>query len=292
MAKQRPKLPKQRPENEEVDTKPVWITDKAWISWLVGAFSVLLCAYVFNVTRVLERGISLGSWQITDERTDSLLVGLLLISLAMVVAEFVRLWCHTAGHALARSPKYLSGGVSAVAKESFVIYLKTLVLFWVVICFYRWADTYGFEQHRAYYQPWFRALELFWMAYVVLGFPYVLITRCFKHNEAADRKDLSHLVTQSLNNIGALFPWSKTEISWSDDHKNAFRALLVKMFFAPLMTVFFCDQFPHLVSNIGYLKDGLITSIANGSYTHRNFNDDLFNISVTFIFSIDVALAW
>lgn len=292
MAKQKIKKPDPAPVSEVDISNQNWVTDGAWISGLVGALSVLLCAYLFNITHVLETGIKLGGFQITDERTDTLLAALLCISFNMVSAEFIRLWFRSTDHSLSFSPKYRADGISAVFQESLVIYIKTLVLFWLVICFYQLANTYGFQQHRDYYQPWFRALDIFWYAYLWLGLPYVLLTRCFKHDELADKKDLSTLITQSLNNIGALFPWSKETFTWSEDHKNAVRALLVKMFFAPLMTVFFCDQFPHLVSNIGYLGNSFIESIANGTYTHRNFNGDLFNISVTFIFSIDVALAW
>ena len=58
------------------------------------------------------------------------------------------------------------------------------------------------------------------------------------------------------------------------------------------MTVFFAQQFPHLVNNAGYLLGGLPAAISDGSYTHTRFNNDLFNISIALIFSIDVALAW
>jgi protein-S-isoprenylcysteine O-methyltransferase Ste14 len=75
------------------------------------------------------------------------------------------------------------------------------------------------------------------------------------------------------------------------DRKVA-RALLVKLFFTPLMTVFFIDQFPHLVNNIGYVLTGIPEAIANGVYSLSTFNNDYFNIAIALIFSIDVALAW
>ena len=68
------------------------------------------------------------------------------------------------------------------------------------------------------------------------------------------------------------------------------RALLVKLFFAPLMTVFFSDQFAHLVHNVGYLSNRMFGEV--GNYSHALFNSDLFNISISLIFSIDTTLAW
>ena len=100
------------------------------------------------------------------------------------------------------------------------------------------------------------------------------------------------MVIRWLNSLKRVFLGSKKRLTLVRDDKKNLRSLLVKVFFAPLMTVFFFDQFPHLVANIHYLINGLTEELINGRYSHIRFNRDLFNISVAFIFSIDVALAW
>ena len=44
--------------------------------------------------------------------------------------------------------------------------------------------------------------------------------------------------------------------------------------------------------NGGYVLGWVQQAIATNSYTHHQFNNDFFNLSIALIFSVDVALAW
>ena len=71
------------------------------------------------------------------------------------------------------------------------------------------------------------------------------------------------------------------------DHydRSAFLGLCVKIFFVPLMTVFFIDQFTHLVKNFDWMT--------GSSFALNKVNlHDVHNVSHSVIFSVDVGLAW
>ena len=71
------------------------------------------------------------------------------------------------------------------------------------------------------------------------------------------------------------------------DHydRSAFLGLCVKIFFVPLMTVFFIDQYTHLVRNYDWMTG---PNFAFGKVNLR----DVHNVSHSVIFSVDVGLAW
>jgi protein-S-isoprenylcysteine O-methyltransferase Ste14 len=269
-----------------------WVTDQAWISGLAGGLSVVGIAAWYQSNDTLNIGLYLFDWKITDQRIDTLLAALAMITLTMIVTELLRLFLRAPNDFLQPSPEYRQKQFSILAKDALLIYVYHLILFWLVITFYKWAVHYGFQLNKTYYIPWFRALEHLWTIYLWAGLPYILLTRAFKHNGMDDEKDFFVIVPQLFSSIAGIMSWRRSQITWSEGAKKAFRSLLVKVFFAPLMTVFFCDQLPHLVNNIDYAFGSLPQSVANGTYTHQNFNGDLFNLSISFIFSIDVALAW
>ncbi len=269
-----------------------WITDYAWISGAAGALSVVICAIWYYRIGALNRGLSLFGLTISD-RIDTLLTALILCSTVMVVTELARLWWRSKGHFLQWDPDIRSGNYFRFLINSLFNYLLYLGLLALAIIFFHSANEYGFANKAAYYQPWFRFLDLVWSAWLWGGLPYTLITRALKHDAEADRRDLSTSFQKLiLYFVARLPPFRSFSPAFDEFDRKALRALLVKLFFAPLMTVFFCDQFPHLIRNAGFLMDQLSTAIASGAYTHQRLNNDLFNISIAFIFSIDVALAW
>lgn len=282
-----------------------WITDRAWLCGAAGAVAVLLCAWWFNATEALAKGIFLFGHQLTDDRQDTLLAALVIIASVMLLVEFVRLWRWEGSGFINLDPDLKEKRYSHFLGNALIHYFLNLGLLAFVIAFFHTAGEYGFRSNSAYYQPWFRFLELAWFYYGpglwmegqglgwFLGLPYVILTRALKHSPDADRRDMTILPAKVLGWAGShLLRAPSLRPSFGDYEKKAVRALLVKVFFGPLMTVFFCDQFPHLVSNVGYVFHWIPQAISNGTYTHNQFNNDFFNLSIALIFSIDVALAW
>ena len=269
-----------------------WITDRAWISGLVGATAVIIWASWYSVALVLTKGVSVWGFRITETKQDSILFALISIAIVMLLTEMVRLYIYgRRQHFFSIHPYLQNRAYFKFVYQCIWHYLLYMGLIILVVNFFHTAGEYGFQKQGHYYQVWFRFLTIVQTGFLWCGLPYIVITRAFKYDEEADKKDLA-IIMDKLLRIG----WGKivgsNQYKIEEPDKKAGRALLVKLFFAPLMTVFFYDQFPYLVSNIHYLINGLPNAISRGSYSHIRFNTDFFNISVAFIFSIDVALAW
>ncbi len=288
-----PNLPKPVPHEELKKIQQAgWVTDYAWISGMAGALAVILCAIWYYRIEALNRGLNLFGFTIRD-RIDVLLTALILCSGVMVITELIRLWWRSGGQFLHWDPDLRKGNYFRFLVTSLFNYLLYLGLLALAIIFFHSANEYGFAKNAAYYQSWFRFLDLTWTAWLWAGLPYTLITRALKHDADADRRDLTTSFQKLiLYFVARLPPFRAFSPRFDEFDKKAVRGLLVKLFFAPLMTVFFCDQFPNLIRNAGFLLDQLSVAIATGAYTHRRLNNDLFNISIAIIFSIDVALAW
>lgn len=270
----------------------VWITDRAWVSGATGALTLLVCAYWFYLTDALGKGLYIGGFQVTTNRTDTLLAALGITTVVMLTVEAIRLWRWDPQNFIRIDPDIKNGRYAHFFANALVNFGLNLGLLGLVFLFFHTAGEYGYAQNGGYYQSWFRFLDIIWYTYLIAGLPYVLLTRALKHDPEADRRDLAALFAKILAKMGGVLLPKDQRPVFEDLDKKAARALLVKAFFTPLMTVFFIQQFPHLVSNIGYMLNGIPEALTNGIYTHARFNNDFFNISITFIFSIDVALAW
>ncbi len=269
-----------------------WITDYAWISGVAGALAVLVMAYIFNRTNTLQTGMYFFGYQLTDNRMDTILGALFIISGVMLVVEMLRLWFWDKDKFFAIDPDLKDGRYGDFLGKCVANYFLYLLALYLVMAFFHSAGEYGFNKEAPYYQGWFRFLDIVFNAYLWAGLPYVLLTRALKHDKQADGLDTAWFLSRCLMWPVAKLTGVQKLVQFGDTDKKAVRGLLVKVFFTPLMTVFFIGQFPHLVSNVGYVLDTLPANIANGSYSHRSFNGDFFNISIAVIFSIDVALAW
>src|SRR5687768_18365637 len=75
-----------------VSASGTWITDRAWVCGLFGALTVVLCAIIFSMTGALEKGLFLFGIQFTDNRTDTLLAALFIITAVMLTIELTRMW--------------------------------------------------------------------------------------------------------------------------------------------------------------------------------------------------------
>ncbi len=262
----------------------VWVTDGAWLSGLAGALMTLLCGLWFSRVDALGKGIQLFGWQVAPGRDDAVLLALILIALAMVVVELVRLPLVQRGYFIQRSPLLTSGRTGAFWQESIRIFLQNLLLLWLAKTAYASA---------AQSPAWDQAMDVVWTFYLWAGLPYTLVTRAYKYDPAADAVDYPALLGKiGRNLLHSLGVRTAGDLEFNSNDKKTLLGLLVKLFFAPIMTVFFFSQFPTLVRNIGYMIDFLPGKLAAGDYSHADFNRDLFNIGKSFLLSIDVALAW
>lgn len=270
-----------------------WITDGAWITGLTGALAVVVLAIYYQATDALSRGVVLGPWRLTESRQDSLLLALISTAVLMVAVEWLRVARFRRGDFIHLSPLLAQRRWAAFLSECLLNFALYLLLLKLVILFYHSALEYGYARGAPYYQGWFRFLEWAWAGYLWLGLPYVLLTRALQHDPAADRQDFTRTFTRagrwSISWLPGMAHWR--EPLDLHDRKNAL-ALLVKLFFAPLMTVFFCDQFPHLVKNCGTLAEAFRAWRDSGDLAKAVANSGVYNIGVAGIFAIDVAIAW
>lgn len=270
-----------------------WITDRAWITGVVGAITVVVCAYIFNRADTLSTGLYLFGVQLTSTRQDTTIGALFIITSVMLLSEMIRLWFWDRSSFFTIDPLLKQKQVGTFIVRSVTNYVLYLGVLSLVLWVYHTAGEYGFRKEAAYYQAWFRFLDVVFNTWLWAGLPYVLITRALKYSPQADSRDTGWFLGRLLMvPVGKLSGLQSLTPEFTDADKKIVRALLVKLFFTPLMTVFFIGQFPHLISNVGYVLDSLPANIANGSYGHHTFNSDFFNISIALIFSIDVALAW
>ncbi len=276
-----------------------WVTDYAWISGLSGAIITFALAAWFNAAQVLNKGLFVLEFQITKSRSESIFAALLIVTFSMVLVECLRLWLRDKNQFFALHPKIRNGAYFGFILECFINFLLYLLLLSLVIQIYHSVNEYGYIRDNAYYQNWFTFIDLVWTGYLWAGFPYVLITRAFKYDEESDKRDYGFYCARLLLwPIDKIFGSLDAKFRLKEIDRKITRGLFVKLFFTPIMTVFFFNNFPHLSNNIGYVfgdlfgNSGLWSKVASGSYTNSMLNNDLFNISTSVIFSIDVALAW
>ncbi len=183
-----------------------------------------------------------------------------------------------------------AGGMGRFLRECVEIYLIELGLIALALGLYRVANEYGFQRNGEYYRPWFAVMGIVFKVYLYGGLPYVMLTRAFQHDPRADRRQAAFTVIKAarrlLHRVDARF---EAPEPFDADDRTAILGLFVKLFFVPLMTVFFADQFSHLIKNVAYVGD--LLSPAPGRAPAFGIRD-FYNVSFTVIFSIDVGLAW
>ena len=229
---------------------------------------------------------------------------LLVCSAVMFLVELAIRFDVDRGRILKVDPDLKEGRVVRFVLLCVLIYGVELGILYTVIGtagfgFYRTAGEYGFRNNpTGYYRPWFAVMDTFWKIYVYGGLPYVLLTRALQHSPKSDRrqaaftviKGLRHLLdrvsTRILDGLDGLIPGGIGETPAFDRYdRSAILGLCVKGFYVPLMTVFFVDQFLHLIKNFSWMQG---PSFALASVNLR----DVHNVSHSFIFAVDVGLAW
>jgi protein-S-isoprenylcysteine O-methyltransferase Ste14 len=281
------------PLSQQANYQQPWITDGAWITGIAGTLMILAMGYYFGITQAHLHGLSFLDGSLVEEKHAVMLIALGTVAAVMVAVELFRLATFKQYVFIRKDPMLEQGRVVQFFAESLKTYLLLLVLF----AFCRWCyhslNEYGFRPQNSYYAPWFYTLDVLWQLFILAGFPYIALTRAFKHSPADDKKDLATLTQKCLTYLLASIPQLRhLRPEFNIDDKRAARGLAVKFFFAPVMTVFFFDNFSHLQNNIDYMLSNAIPAMQNGSYNYDIFGRDIGNILSNIIFSIDVGLAW
>lgn len=272
-----------------------WITDGAWITGLAGVVVLFLMAILCHKHSWFDRGVSVFGFTRLDRPLDVKLFCLIVIALSMCFAEVIRLTVSGHKKLFSFAPELTEGQYGRLICMCAWRYICYLAIFCLAIFFYKAVPEYGIHTKSQYYIPWLRMCQWLFTAFLWLGFPYVLLTYALKYDKKKDINSYHHLVQTLVITLLMKIKIAATPKNKGvskKQFKKTFLGLFVRVFFAPLMTVFFIDQYTQLVLNVTYLFDSLPRSIIDGNYTHVSFNTDLFNISKSVIFSIDVSLAW
>ena len=260
------------------NTHSLW--NNTWLSGAAGSMAVFGLAIWYSSTNALRDGATFFGFEVASNRTEACLLALLFCSGVMVLVEFFR---------QNRSSKLFNvnpnQGINFYA-DCLVFYIQTLILLFAIKLFYQSAGEYGFRNRSAFYQPWFHALELFTHWYYILGLPYIIITRKLKYDEEADKQRYSLLVGKIAMLALSKIPFLKDKKpEFGADDKNIFLAMLMQLFFLPLVIVFFYRAFPQLVDTLSYITQGMSRSFTDKGFVHSAFNRDLAQIGISFLFA-------
>lgn len=261
------------------------LSKHSWMAGLAGAFTVLYMGYLAWSKDALKKGWGLRAGDV--DQNLSMAFVLVVVAAVMLAVELIIRFQVDAGRVVKKSPLVERGEWGRFLGECLLVYAVELGLLTVVFGFYKVAGEYGWKAQKGggYYKPWFTLMPYIWDVYVYGGLPYILLTRALQHDAKSDKKQAAFVVMKAARMLAARLRGDKSEKREKFDRfdKSSVLGLLVKFFFVPLMTVFFVDQFSHLVGNFGFLLGG-----ARNGFSVRDFH----NVSYTIVFSVDVGLAW
>jgi protein-S-isoprenylcysteine O-methyltransferase Ste14 len=275
------------------DNNASWVTDKSWLTGLVGSVSILLIAFWFYLGDALKAGVRISGIQLTNNINDSILFALSLTGLMMFGSECLRLYLRDKDSFIQIHPHIRGKQYGAFFRSCFIRYIEALIVLWLIIVFFQTAGEYGFRSNTHFYQPWFRLLNLAWTALQWAGLPYIVLTHGFKHSGKKYSIGLFDIVSYYVLRALKIQVKKRTDAkAFNEIVGKSLRDLLVKVIFAPLVTVFFASQFSILVNHLDYIFNGLSSALEHDNYLYKQFNIDLANISLSLILSINFALAW
>lgn len=279
--------------SDAVDYDRPWITDGAWITGVAGTLTILLLGLVFGSQQAHSTLMPGFDGPLEEQKRWVMLTALGIVAAVMYGVEVLRLWRFDAARFKRIDPHLLAGRQGAFVLDCVKRYLLLGLLFWLCRLGYHSLNEYGYRPNNTYYQPWFYTLEILWRVYLVAGLPYILLTRARQYDAAADRKDYARLTEKCLLSLIARLPrLGHLQPAFDGDDGRAARGLAVKFFFAPVMTIFFADNFFHLQNNLDYLTGTALPAMVGGSYDYAGLGRDMGNVFSTVIFTIDVGLAW
>jgi protein-S-isoprenylcysteine O-methyltransferase Ste14 len=263
----------------------------AYLAGLAGTLTLLGMGFLASRRDVFGHGdVAAKGWGIGGGEFDvnlSMVFVLLVCSVVMFAVELAIRLDVDKGRLVKVAPELQDGRWTSFLLRCVLVYGVEVGLISLVFGFFKTASEYGFQSNpKGYYQPWFAVMPYFWKIYLYGGLPYVILTRALQHSPNSDRKQAAFATIKGLLRLYARITGSKTAAPPMDHYdRSAFLGLGVKIFFVPLMTIFFIDQFTHLVKNYDWmLGDGF----AFGKVNIR----DVHNVSHSVIFAVDVGLAW
>ncbi|MFT3767086.1 MAG: hypothetical protein QM820_16435 [Minicystis sp.] len=282
----------EKPSADRPRRKPLWaspdlsaLTRHAWIAGLAGTATLLTMGYLAWKKNTLQEGWGLLKSDEPINQNLAMAFVLLVTASVMFAVELSVRFRVEQGRMIAVAPDVRKGNWGAFLGECILVYAIELGILSLAFTCYKSAGEYGWtEQGGSYYKPWFNVMPIIRDIYLYGGLPYVIFTRALQHDPQSDRKQAAFVVMKAAR-------WLSVRLGGKADDAPKFNrydrssilGLFVKFFFVPLMTVFFVDQFSHLVKNFGFLFGG----------TRNGFSvKDFHNVSYTIVFSVDVGLAW
>lgn len=262
-----------------------WLGDTAWVSGLVGVSVLLLGLLV--VHGLPEASVIRLDTATMTAPAQAALWALLPTLLIVALTEAIR--------RRKFAPKFIpaKGLTAELFGTSLLRYLEHLALLWIIQLFYETAGEYGFANRHPFYLAWHQLYDLFFQAYCWFGFPYVLIMRWLDRYRQSDQSDYGLLLELGFWRLAGLLPKFRDAVPTAKiAGKSIFLDLLVKLFFLPLMFVFFCDQSKHLFNNLNYLAAGMPRAYVDGQFQHMQWNFDIANVLISLFFTLHTGLAF
>jgi protein-S-isoprenylcysteine O-methyltransferase Ste14 len=259
----------------------------SYLAGFAGTITVLGMGYLASRRKMLTEGWKLP-WGLSSGELDvhrSMAFVLLVCSIVMFAVELGIRYDVDRGRIIKVAPELKDGRYGLFLGKCLLIYAVELGMISLALLFYRTALEYGFQTNaNGYYRPWFAVMDTFRNIYLYGALPYILLTRALQHAPSSDRKQGAFtMVKLARLAFAKVTRADDAEIPPFDGYdKSALLGVCVKLFFVPLMTCFFVDQFTHLIKNFDYLRG------ENINFGLRDFH----NVSYTVIFSVDVGLAW
>jgi len=279
------------------------LTNKAYISGFAGLITINLMGYFYYLFDVTKKGWALFGFKFAKPGASSILFVLLVTGMVMILIElFIR-------YRVEGKENFININSSLKEKKYVVYFLEliyyiatSIIFIWLAKQFYQYAAHYTYGHKGGKYGGWFIVLNHIWQ-YTLVGMPvYIILTRTFQQNKAYDTREPVYLFWKTIfflllkvglkkvmpNFISQYFFSKKVEMTREDG--QILLGIFVKMFYIPLMTIFFIDQFSSMVKNYSYLADNFDPSKAK--YNFYSGILDFYNICFTYVFVIDVGLAW
>jgi protein-S-isoprenylcysteine O-methyltransferase Ste14 len=262
-------------------------------AWTVGLTTlVVLLVGIFLLRDNYNSGRAWFNTELMAAPTQTALGIVILAFVAMAIAETWRWRNFDSLVSFRKAPVY---DVRFFAM-GLLRFLEHLALLWLIQLFYQTADEYGFANKHPFYQPWHQLLDVFFSAYIWLGLPYLLLMRSFKWHEQVEQRDYGLLLELGFWSLMKRLPrtshWLNQDKVAAIPGKSIFLDLLVKMFFLPLMFVFFNDQLSHLINNLNYLAAGMPKAFVDGQWQHSQWNFDAANLITSLLFTLHTGLAF
>ncbi len=268
----------------------------AYVSGILGAVSLLAVSYLLTQAGWIVRGKDMTWTTLGPLSLSASLVVLAVCGLVMASTELCLRWRIEGRASIVRHPHLAQGRYGLFFGECFLNFIMGWLALRFGIALYQLLGEYGYQNKAAYYQPFFHFLEAADQLFRYGALPYILVTRAFQYNPEADEKSFLRLLQHSGKAMREA--WSKRTqpafsswLHWRPVDKFNVLGWLVKLFFIPLMTVFFTDQLHHVFANVRYLGEIAANGLPS-SYALRNAARDFYNIGFSLLIMLDTGVAW